>query len=123
MENERAKFKDDFNQRLIRFSLDCIQLTAQVRKDRNLWPLADQLIRAATSIGANVIEARGSPTTKDYAHFFTIALKSANETRYWLLLIRETALDLQVVSHRLLSEVDEISRVIGASVLTMKNRK
>jgi four helix bundle protein len=50
----------------------------------------DQLIRSATSIGANVVEDDSGSSKKDFANFFKIALKSANETKYWLCLIRDT---------------------------------
>ncbi|MEK9148566.1 MAG: four helix bundle protein, partial [Candidatus Desantisbacteria bacterium] len=81
MQNDNAKFKIEFNKRLIRFSLEAIKLCQEVRKDRNLWTLADQLIRSATSIGANVTEAKASSSKLDYLKFFQIALKSANETK------------------------------------------
>lgn len=60
MQNENVKFKIEFNKRLIHFSLEIIKLCREIRKDRNLWAIANQLIHSATSIGANVIEAKAS---------------------------------------------------------------
>ena len=88
-----------------------------------LWPIIDQLIRSATSIGANVVEAKSSSSKRDYLKFFEIALKSANETKYWLILIREINLELKQEAEEHLREADEISKVIGASVLTLKGKK
>jgi four helix bundle protein len=116
-------FKTEFNKRLIKFSLATIQLCGEVRKERNLWATADQLIRSATSIGANVIEAKACSSKRDYLRFFQIALKSANETKYWLILIRESMPNLREKSNQLLKEADEISKIIGAGVITMKGRK
>ncbi len=82
MQNDSSKFKIEFNKRLIHFSLKVIKLCNEIRKDRNLWTIADQLIRAATSVGANIIEAKASRSKQDYLRFFQIALKSANETKY-----------------------------------------
>lgn len=113
----------EFNRRLIKFSLETIKLCQEIRKDRNLWSIADQLIRSATSVGANVIEAKSSSSKLDYLRFFQIALKSANETKYWLVLIRETMNNLENQANQLLKEIDEISKIIGAGVLTMKGRK
>jgi len=123
MQNENAKFKMEFKKRLINFSLEVIKLCEEIRKERNLWAIADQLIRSATSIGANVIEAKASSSKLDYLKFFQIALKSANETKYWLILIQESKSELKTKVSRLLKEADEISKIIGAGVLTMKGKK
>ena len=50
----------------------------------------DQLLRSATSIGANVIEAQAASSRKDYTNFFAYALKSANECKFWLGLLRDS---------------------------------
>jgi four helix bundle protein len=123
MQNENSKFKMEFNKRLICFSLGIIKFCQEVRKDRNLWPIADQLIRSATSIGANVIEAKAASSKLDYLKYFQIALKSANETKYWLILIGESGGDFKSKVNQLLKEVDEIAKIIGAGVLTMKRKK
>jgi len=54
--------------------------------------------------------------------FFQIALKSANETKYWLVLVKESCPDLKNRANRLLREVNEIAKIIGAGVLTMKEK-
>lgn len=123
MQNDSVNFKIDFNKRLIKFSLTIIQFCNKVRKERNLWSIADQLIRSATSIGANIIEAKACGSKKDYIRFFEIALKSANETKYWLILVRESCPDLKEEAQKLCDEVGEIAKIIGAGVLTMKGRR
>jgi four helix bundle protein len=123
MQNENVKFKTEFNKRLISFSLNIIGFCQEIRKDRNLWSIADQLIRSATSVGANVIEAKASSSKLDYLKFFQIALKSANETKYWLILVQESMSNLKEKAGQLLKEADEISNIIGAGVLTMKGKK
>lgn len=123
MQSDNSKFKKDFLQRLIRFSLETITLCAELRKERNLSAIADQLIRSATSVGANVVEAKGASSTKDYIRFFEIALKSANETKYWLILTKEAHRNLAPKAETLLGEVDEIAKIIGASILTMKGKR
>ncbi len=113
-------FKAEFNNRLIEFSLKIIALCRELRKDSNLWPISDQLIRSATSIGANIIEARACGTKKDYINFFQIALKSSNETEYWLILIEKSKPDIQITD--LLKENREISSILAAGLITMKNK-
>ena len=78
MQNEREKFKENFINRLVKFSVEIIKFSQEIRKERILWPIADQLVRSATSIGANVVEAKASSSKKDYLNYFQIALKSAN---------------------------------------------
>lgn len=78
-----------------------------------------QLIRAATSIGANVQEAKGAHSSKDYHNFFCIALKSANETKYWLeILLKTTTSDSDAINS-LREEASEISKIIASCVIKM----
>ncbi len=123
MQNDKEKFKNDFYKRLIRFSLEIIKLCKLMREDRNLWPIADQLIRSSTSVGANVIEAKSSSSKREYIKFFEIALKSANETKYWLMLVRESSTAFASEAERLLKEANEIAKILGSGVLTMKGKK
>jgi four helix bundle protein len=123
MKNDSVKFKMEFNRRLIRFSLDIIKLCREIQKDRGLWVISDQLMRSATSIGANVIEAKSASSKLDYLKYFQIALKSANETKYWLILLRESSPGLKDQAETLLKETDEISNILGAGIFTMKGKR
>lgn len=123
MQNEKQKFKEDFIRRLIKFSIKILRFCEKMRVRRILWSVIDQLIRSATSIGANVVEAKSSSSRKDYLRFFEIALKSANETKYWLILIKESMSEFKEEAEQLLKEADEISKIIGASILTLKGKR
>ena len=122
MQNEKEEFKKNFIRRLINFSLEIINYSEILKKDRKFWVIIDQLIRSATSVGANVVEAKSSSSRRDYIKFFEIALKSANETKYWLILVKELSIDRDKVEI-LLKEIDEISKIIGSSILTLKGKK
>jgi len=61
-----------------------ITLCHKVKKDEISRPLVSQLIRSATSIGANYMEANQAESKKDFYHKIKICLKEANETKYWL---------------------------------------
>ena len=123
MEKEKEKFKKDFIRKLIRVSIKTLKLGEKMRKNRIFWPIIDQVVRSTTSIGANIVEAKASSSKKDYLRFFEIALKSANETKYWLILIKEASSEFTKETNALLREVDEISKIIGSSVLTLKGKK
>ena len=112
-----------FDERALQFSLKIIALCRELRKDRTLWVIVDQLLRSATSIGANVVEARAASSKRDYLKFFIIALKSANETKYWLLLAKESQPSLTTSIEALLQEAQELASILGASVMTLSGKK
>jgi len=118
MKNKRGDFKD----RLVKFSLDVISFCDTFPNKRKFWIISDQLIRAATSVGANIVEAKSSSSRKDYIKFFQIALKSANETEYWLILCQELASDQKNIEE-LQMELKEISCIIGSSLITLKGKR
>jgi len=123
MQNENSKFKEEFLKRLIKFSIWTVKFAKKLQKEKILWPIIDQLIRSSTSIGANVMEAKSSSSRKDYIHYFEIALKSANETKYWLIVIQETMPNFKKEIAQLLKEVVEISNILASGILTMKGQR
>ena len=79
--------------------------------------LFDQLIRSAASIGANIVEGSAGSSRKDWKKFLIIALKSANETKYWLCLIRDTQKSDKEKLNELMREADEISKILASIIL------
>lgn len=120
---DKDKFKTDFSKRLIKFSLEIIKLCRDLETDRTLRVIANQLIRSGCSIGANVIEAKCSSSKKEYARYFGIALNSANETIYWLILVENSEINFSEKSKNLRSEVQEIAKILAASLITMKGKR
>ncbi|MDP3057637.1 MAG: four helix bundle protein [bacterium] len=118
-----ANYKTDLRERCYKFSLDIISLTDFLPNKRSAWVITDQLIRSATSVGANIIEARASSSRLEFKKFYEISLKSANETKYWLGLLRDTKLADANRVNNLLSEVTEISNMLASGVLKLKNKK
>ena len=103
-------------------ALGLYSLTEKFPKNE-LYRVVDQIRRAATSIGANVIEAKGSSSRKDFTNDFHYALKSANETKYWLELIRDSQkVDESDVSS-LLDEVEQIAKILASSIITLRSKK
>jgi four helix bundle protein len=123
MQNDKEKFKKEFIQRLIHLTVRTIKFSDKLREEKISWSIIDQLIRATSSIGANVVEAKSSHSTKDYTKFFEIALKSANETKYWLIVIKEIAKENKIESEKILKEVIEIANILGSSIITLKNKR
>lgn len=123
MQNDKQKFKENFIKRLVKLAVAVLRFAEKLRSKRILWPIIDQLIKSATSVGANVVEAKASSSRRDYTKFFEIALKSANETKFWLIVIKESFPEFAQEAELLLKEVEEISKIIGSSVLTLKGKR
>ncbi len=102
------------------FSKDIIAFVGNCKYDRIYSSLFDQLLRSATSIGANIVEGKAGSSKRDWKNFFTIALKSANETKYWLCLIRDTMDVSRPKVNELINEADEISKIIASIIVNAK---
>lgn len=82
--------------------------------------IANQLLRSATSIGANVEEAQAAQSRKDFINKYSIALKEARETRYWLRLIHSAELFRDEPLPDLMRESMELCNILGAIVSRTK---
>ena len=108
---------------MIQFSLDIIKICSDLRKNRDYWVIADQLLDSGTSMGANVFEARSSSSKRDYIKFFEISLKSANETIYWLIIVAVSVEEFKNRADKLKREAEEIARIIASGIITMKGKR
>jgi len=122
-QNHNSKLKTDLKYRCYYFSIAVIQFLELLPEKRVFRIIGDQLLRAATSIGANIIEAKSASSKRDFTRFYEIALKSANETKYWFGLLRDAVNIDKDKINEFLKEADEISKIISASVITLKNRR
>ena len=83
--------------------------------------LARQLLRSGTSIGANIEEAIGGQSRSDFIHKLSIAYKEARETNYWIKLLKDTKIISDEESRSLLSDCNEIIKILGAIQKTTKS--
>ncbi|MBI5045255.1 MAG: four helix bundle protein [Candidatus Levybacteria bacterium] len=109
--------------RAYEFSLQTITFINSLPSKRSYWIIGDQLLRSATSIGANTVEAQAGSSKRDFIRFYEIALKSANETRYWFSLLRDCSDEQKTLCQKLLDEATEISNMLAASILTLKGKR
>lgn len=98
----------DLEDRTKQFSLLIIQTAQKSAKNVITNPLLSQLIRSATSIGANYREANGGSSRKDFRNKIFICKKEAKETKYWLELL--SAVDVKMMKEYkiLIEEADEL---------------
>ena len=124
MQNNNTNQKTDLKYRSYIYALDIMKLIDSLnRKDLSIDVISKQLIRSATSIGANIIEAQAGSSKKDFANFFSHALKSANETKFWISLLKDSKKVEKDRADKLLNEAIELSNMLGSSIITLKGKK
>ena len=123
MPNDKEKFKKEFKSRIYKFILRLVKFIDKLPKDTSSQIFARQILRSGTSIGANYIEAQAASSKKDFTNFFHYSLKSANESKFWLAILRDTGKGDSKEAEALLQELTEIANIIGASILTLKNKR
>ncbi|MBI5466169.1 MAG: four helix bundle protein [Candidatus Kerfeldbacteria bacterium] len=123
MQNDKLKFKNDFKKRLYSFVLRLLRYINKLTRGPVNDVMGKQLIRSGTSVLANYIEANSASSKKDFINFFTHSLKSANESKVWLALLRDTAIGDTKELNWLLKELTEIANILATSILTLKGKK
>jgi len=111
----------DIKHRCYQFSKELVQFISTAKYERIYFSVFDQLLRSGTSIGANIVEAKAGSSIKDFRNFYNIALKSANETKYWLCLIRDTIENIEKEKiNGLIKEADELSKIIASIIINLQ---
>ena len=104
------------------FSLRSIKLNQHLVSEHHEYTISKQVLRSATSIGANIEEAVHAQSTTDFIHKLSIAQKEANETNYWLRLLKESAILNAKLAESLLVDCEELQRLLAASIKTVKRK-
>lgn len=104
------------------FAIQLVNYTRRLRKDSTDLVLTRQLLRSGTSIGANVEEALGGQSSKDFISKLAIAAKEAREAGYWLRLIRETQPHNHPQLASLLAECGELVKMLNSIILTTRSK-
>ncbi len=115
-------FKELLLKRSYKFSLEVIKISSDLKKGQ-WFSLGDQLLRSATSIGANIAEAQGSSSRREFKTFLHHAFKSSWEARYWLGLIRDSKLISSKRVDPLLKECQELSKILSSILISLKGKK
>ena len=111
----------DIKERTFSFALEIVRLCRNFdSRPRSLQTLAQQLLRSGTSVGANVEEAQAGQSRADFISKYSVALKEARETLYWLRLLDALGELSNDSSQFLLKEADETARIIASIIVTTK---
>ncbi len=104
------------------FALRVVRTYRHLAEERHEYVLSKQLLRAGTSIGANVEEAVGGQSDRDFLSKMAIAYKEARETHYWIRLLRDSGYLSLAEADSLLTDADEMLRLLGSILKTLKAR-
>jgi len=105
------------------FAVRIVKLCKYLREDKHERVLSRQILRSGTSIGANVEEAVGAQSHKDFISKVSIAHKENRETNYWLRLLHETEYLSDTQFNSLHSDCLELQNIISAILITAKKRE
>jgi len=115
MQNRR-----DLSERLLNFAASSINLTVKLKRTAVGRHVANQLMRAASSSGANYEEACGAESKADFIHKMQLVLKELRESAYWLKLAEKSGLLPGEILQPLLGEANELIKIVAKSVITAK---
>jgi len=123
MQNDKSKFKNEFKKRLYGFVLKMIEFIDRLPNDNVSKRIGDQLLRSGTSILGNYIEGLAASSRKDFVNFFNHSLKSANESKLWFAVLRDSKRTKEKEVEWFLEELNEISNIFASSILTLKGKR
>lgn len=105
--------------RMMDFAMDVISVTKMAPKTQENRIIANQLIKSASSIGANYTEANNAASKQDFKNKISIAKKEAAEARYWLQLFRKANPGIDI--NHLIGEATELLLILQKIITTLKN--
>ncbi|HEY5124368.1 MAG TPA: four helix bundle protein [Ignavibacteria bacterium] len=110
----------DIKVRTFQFAVGVVKFCKLLIEGEKEFILSKQLLRSATSIGANVREARNAESKADFIHKMSIVQKETSETIYWLELIRETEINITDKIEPFVKEANELLKIIRTIILNTK---
>jgi len=105
------------------FALRIVNLQKYLVAEQKEFVLSKQILRSGTAVGALVREAEFGQSKADFVNKLSIALKEANETKYWLMLLKDSGYITTKMYESLVPDVDELLRLLISSVKTAKKNQ
>jgi len=118
---ERKPMKFDLEERTAKFAEDVIEFCKKLPKDPRFLPIIVQLVKAATSVGANYCEADDAQSKKDFVHKIAICKKESREAKYWLRIIAKTFPEFTNEAKILWQEAQELNLIFASIIRNKKD--
>ncbi|MBI4722537.1 MAG: four helix bundle protein [Candidatus Stahlbacteria bacterium] len=119
IQNPNAQ-KYDLEERTAKFGEEIIEFVKRIRRDEVNHPLISQVVRSATSIGANYMEEDGAESRKDFQHKIALCKKEAKETKHWLRMLIKANSDKYSECQKLWQEAQELTLIFSSILLAKK---
>jgi four helix bundle protein len=116
MDNKENILKD----KSYKFALRVVKLYKFLVEDKKEYVLSKQVLRAGTSIGANITEGNQAQSKADFVHKLSVANKEAFETEYWLCLLRDSQYITEKQAESLIIDCNELQKILTTSIKTAK---
>lgn len=112
----------DLEQRTAKFGEEIISFCKTIKQDAITRPLISQLIRSATSIGANYMEANGASSKKDFANKIYLCKKEAQETKHWLRMLASAVPEKKEATRSLWKECQELTLIFQKITTSLRGK-
>jgi len=103
-----------------KFAIRIVKLNEYLTKDKKEYTLSRQLLRSGTAIGALIAEAQYAQSKADFINKMYVSLKEANESRYWIRLLKDCEYITETMSKSIYEEVEELIKMLTSSINTTK---
>jgi len=113
----------EFKKRLYGFVLRLIKFIENLKKSPTSRIIGDQLLRSGTGILGTYIEGLSASSKREYTNYFNYSLKSTNESKVWVSVLKDTGNGDMSEASWLLKELEEYSKIFASSILTLKGKK
>ena len=117
------KWRNVLKEKSFTFALRVVKAYKYLVKEKNELILSKQLLRCGTAIGASVHEAEYAQSIPDFISKMSIALKEANETEYWLMLLKESEFIEEDVYSSIVIDCQELLKLLISTINTAKKNK
>lgn len=118
--NSEMKEENIVRDKSYAFALRIVKAYKYLAEEKKEYVLSKQLLKCGTSVGANIEEAIGGQTPKDFFAKLNVSYKEARETMYWLRLLKDSDILNEKESDSLMIDSDEFFKIIGTIIKTMK---
>ena len=114
--------KSILDEKSMLFAVRIVKFYQYLCTEKKEYVMSKQILRSGTSIGANLRESRNAQSTSDFIHKLNIALKEADETQYWLELLKLSDIITEEYYETLNQDLSELIAMLISSIKTLKSK-